>query len=99
MNFKYTLVMVLALSCCKMGINAMMTIEEIIHNLNQRIDSIVEEMDLNKSLHEIIGEMRNITRNLNDIASCFVSEVNGRSLNIFDDGLNFSAVVDFYYVC
>lgn len=99
MNFKYRLIVAtLVVLVVAATVNAAPKMEDIIGRLRSRITKMVDKMNLNKRLGEVIGQVQNISRNIDNVSNCFVPEVNGKELNIFDDGLNFTSVVDFYYV-
>ena len=95
MNLPSTLVCVLAIaSCCTYQASGqrfpgLPGLKDLINGIASRFD---------EPLSNLIGDVKNFARSLNEVAHCYEAELKDQQMNIFNESINFQTIISQYYV-
>lgn len=71
------------------------------NRMNIAVDRLVDQMNLRRNLTDVmpdIGDLLSNMSNVNEVMECYVDELNGQQLNIFNGSMSLDVLSRFYYV-
>lgn len=87
---------VLVVSCTAPVVEGQTSLRDIAEAIDRRVTRVLGSLD--QSLGNLFADMRNFTRAVDNVASCYSAQLKGRRMDIFNNSAPFKSVATDYYV-